>query len=90
VSTEKIAAAVRAEVGPQLANLGKRLDAAEAAEATLREGLSKLSGAEPPVKGDELMIVGKAVGKLATRVAIIERDLRAFSKGIVEAAGEDE
>ena len=90
VSTEKIAVAVRAEVGPQLAKLGKRIDGVEAEQAALREELTKLRASVTPAKGDELMIVGKAVGKLATRVAIIERDLRAFSKGIVEAAGEDE
>lgn len=90
VSTEKIAAAVRAEVGPQLAKLGKRIDGVEAEQAALREELTKLRASVTPTKGDELMIVGKAVGKLATRVAIIERDLRAFSRGIVEAAGEDE
>ena len=90
VSTEKIAVAVRAEVGPQLAKLGKRIDGVEAEQAALREELTKLRASVTPTKGDELMIVGKAVGKLATRVAIIERDLRAFSKGIVEAAGEDE
>ena len=90
VSTEKIAVAVRAEVGPQLAKLGKRIDGLEAEQAALREELTKLRASVTPAKGDELMIVGKAVGKLATRVAIIERDLRAFSKGIVEAAGEDE
>lgn len=90
VSTEKIAVAVRAEVGPQLAKLGKRIDGFEAEQAALREELTKLRASVTPAKGDELMIVGKAVGKLATRVAIIERDLRAFSKGIVEAAGEDE
>jgi hypothetical protein len=90
VPAEKLAAAVRAEVGPQLAKVGKRVDGVEAEQAALREELTKLRASVTPAKGDELMIVGKAVGKLATRVAVIERDLRAFSKGIVEAAGEDE
>lgn len=90
VSAEKIAAAVRAEVGPQLAKLGKRLDAVEAEQAALREDFTKLHASAKPAKAAELMMVGKAVGKLATRVAIIERDLRAFSNGVAEAAGDEE
>ena len=90
VSAEKIAAAVRAEVGPQLAKLGKRIDGVEAAQAALREDLTKLHASATPAKAAELMMVGKAVGKLATRVAIIERDLRAFGKGIVDAVSDDE
>lgn len=89
VSAEKIAAAVRAEVGPQLAKLGKRLDSVEAAQAALREDLAKPRGSETPAKAAELMMVGKAVGKLATRVAVIEQELRAFSEGVAEAAGDE-
>lgn len=90
VSPETIAAAVRAEVGPQLAKLGKRLDGVEAAQATLREDLSKLRGADPPVKAGDLMMVGKAVGKLATRVALIERDVRGFTEDVAEAGSDEE
>lgn len=90
VSAGKIAAAVRAEAGPQLATLAKRLDAVEAAQSALREALAELRGSEPPAKAAEVMMVGKAVGKIATRVAIIERDLRAFSKGIAGMPGDDE
>jgi hypothetical protein len=57
VSAESLAAAVRAEVGPQLAKLGKRLDAVE------------------------------AVGKLTTRVSIIERDVRAYGEGVGALGG---
>lgn len=89
-SAEKLAAAVRAEVGPQLAKLGKRMDAVEAAQATLREALSKLRGADPPVKAADLMLVGKAVGKLATRVALIERDIRGFTEDVAEAGSDEE
>lgn len=90
VSPETIAAAVRAEVGPQIAKLGKRLDGVEAAQATLREDLSKLRGADPPVKAGDLMMVGKAVGKLATRVALIERDVRGFTEDVAEAGSDEE
>ncbi len=90
VSAEKLAAAVRAEAGPQLAKLGKRMDAVEAAQASLREALSKLRGADPPVKAADLMLVGKAVGKLATRVALIERDVRGFTEDVAEAGSDEE
>ena len=90
VSPETIATAVRAEVGPHLSKLRKRLDGVEAAQATLRENLSKLRGADPPVKAADLLMVGKAVGKLATRVAIIELDIRGFTADVAEAGGDEE
>lgn len=88
-SSEKIAAVVRAEVAQQLAKVVKRLDAVEAVQSTLREELTKLTASGPAAKADDLMMVGKEVGKLNTRVRIIERDLRAFSKGVADVA-EDE
>ncbi len=89
MSHETIAAAVRAEVGPQLAKLGKRLDGVEAAQATLREDLAKAAGGERKATAKDLMMVGKAVGKLTTRVSIIERDVRVYGQGVSEALGED-
>lgn len=88
VSAEKIAAAVRAEVGPPLAKLAKRLDTVEAAQAALRIELGKLA---PPPSGattEDQMTLAKAIGKLTTRVSIIERDLRNFNNGVVEAVDE--
>ena len=90
VSAEKIAAAVRAEVAPQLATLGKRLDAVEAEQAAVRGEMAKLSARASAPDADGLMTVGKAVGKLSGRVSAIERDLRAFSKGLVEAIDDAE
>lgn len=90
VSPEAIAAAVREEVSPQLTKLAKRFDAVEAAQSDLKNELTKLRESEPPAKAAEVMMVGKAVGKIATRVGIIERDLRAFSKGIAGMPGDDE
>lgn len=89
VSAESLAAAVRAEVGPQLAKLAKRLDAVDSAAATLREELAKAAGGEPKATAKDLMMVGKAVGKLTTRVSIIERDVRVYGQGVSEALGED-
>lgn len=89
-SAEKIAAAVRAEVGPQFARLAKRLDGAEAAQASLREEFGKLRGSETPPKAADLMMVGKAVGKLATRVALIERDVSGFTREVAEVVGDEE
>lgn len=91
VSAEKIAAAVRAEVAPQLARLGKRLDAVEAAQAALRTELGKLAPLPAgPTTAEDQMTLAKAVGKLNARMSIIERDLRAFNKGVVEAVEETE
>ena len=90
VSAEKIAAAVRAEIGPQLATLAKRLDAVEAEQAAVRGEMAKLSARASAPDAEGLMTVGKAVGKLSTRVSAIERDLRAFSKGLVEAIDDAE
>ena len=88
VSAEKIAAAVHAEVGPQLAKLGKRMDAVETAQSDLRHDLTKLSESAPPAKAAELMMVGKEVGKLNTRVRLLERDLRSLGAGIAAAVDE--
>lgn len=90
VSVEKIAAAIRAEVGPQLAKLGKRLDAVEAAQAAVRTELGKLALRPSGPTAEDQMTLAKAVGKLNTRMSIIERDLRAFNKGVVEAVDEVE
>lgn len=90
VSAEKVAAAVRAEVAPHLATLGKRLDVVEAEQASVRGEMAKLSTRAAAPDAEGLMTVGKAVGKLSTRVSAIERDLRAFSKGIVNALEETE
>ena len=90
VSAERVAAAVRAEVAPHLAKLGKRLDALEAEQAAVRGEMAKLSARASAPDADGLMTVGRAVGKLSTRVSAIERDLRAFSKGVVEAVEETE
>jgi hypothetical protein len=87
-SAEKVAAAVRAEVGAQFAKLVKRLDGLEAAQTALREDLTKLRGLEKPAKAAGLMMVGKALGDLATRVGVVERDILAFSEAI--AGGEQE
>lgn len=88
VSAEKIAAAVRAEVGPQLAKIGKRLDAVEAVQAALRTDVGKLAPSPSGPTAEDHMTLAKAVGKLNTRVSIIDRDLRAFNKGVVEAVDE--
>lgn len=90
VSAEKIAAAVRAEVGPQLARLGKRFDAVEAAQAALRSEPGKLAPLPAGPTVEDQMTLAKAVGKLNKRMSIIERDLRAFNKGFVEAVEETE
>jgi hypothetical protein len=90
VSAEKIAAAVRAEVGPQLARLGKRLDAVEAAQAAVRTELGRLPLPPSGPTAEDQMTLAKAVGKLNTRMSSIERDLRAFNKGVVEAVDEVE
>lgn len=89
VSPESIATAVRAEVSPQLAKLAKRLDAVEAAQADLRTEVGQL-GSPPSGPTDDQMTLAKAIGKLTTRVSIIERDLRNFNKGVVEAIDEVE
>lgn len=88
VSAEEIAAAVRAEVGLQFAKFGKRLEAVEAEQAAVRGEIAKLSARASAPDAEDLMTVGKAVGKLSTRVSAIERDLRAFSMGVVEAIDE--
>jgi hypothetical protein len=90
VSAERIAAAMLTEIGPQLAKLGKRLDGVEVAQATLREDLSNLRGADPPVKAADLRMVGQADSKLATRVAIIERDVRGLTEDVAGTGGNEE
>lgn len=89
-SAEQIAAAARAEVTPKLAQLTKRLDAVEAEQTAVRGEIAKLSARASAPDPEGLMTVGKAVGKLSARVSAIERDLRAFSKGIVEAIDDAE
>lgn len=89
MSPETVAAAVRAEVGPQLAKLAKRLDGLEAAQAALREELTKLRGLEKRARAAELMMVGKALGALAARVGVVERDILAFSEAIVGGEREE-
>lgn len=90
VSAEKVAAAVRAEVAPHLAKLGKRLDAVEAEQAAVRGEMAKLTAPRPAPDEDGLMTLAKGIGKLTTRVSTIERDLRALNKGIVEAIDDAE
>lgn len=89
VPGEKVTAAVRTEVGARFAELEKRLGGVEAAQATLREELSKLRVSDPPAKAEDLMMVGKAVGKLATRVAVVERDLKSFATGLADEGESD-
>ena len=63
------------------------VEAVETAQATLREGVSKLSAAEEPATAADLLMLGTEIGKLNTRVRVIERDLRAFGEGVAEALG---
>lgn len=90
LSAEKVAAAIRAEVGTVLAKFAKRLNAVELAQIALRTEISKLTPPIPGATEENQMTLAKAVGKLSTRVSIIERDLRAFNQGVVEALGEGE
>ena len=89
-SAEKITAAVSAEVRSQLAKLGKRLDAIEAAQATLRAELGKVAPSPSGPTAEDQRTLAKATGKLTTRVSIIERDLRTLNKGVVELVDEVE
>lgn len=86
----ELAPVVRADVRQQVAMIAKRVGAMEAAQRTLREEFTKLAAVAPGVKADELMMVGKAEGKLNTRVRIIERDLRDFAKGLASEGGDGE
>lgn len=87
-SEDRIVSAVRAEVGAHLAQLRKRLDSVEAVQAALRSELAKLPSAPATAEGQ--MKLARGIGKLNTRVSIIERDLRAFNEGVVQAVGDDE
>lgn len=87
-SPDAVTAAVRAEVGPQLAKLAKRLDDVEAAQAALGADLAKLKAVGSAAKAEDLMMVGTEVGKLNTRVRVIERDLRSLGAGIAAAVDE--
>ncbi len=63
VSAEKLTSAVRVEVGPQFAKVGKRLNAVEAAQAALRTELGKLA---PPAAGatadDQMTLARRSAG----------------------------
>ncbi len=89
-SPEQFAAAVRAEVGSQIANLGKRLDAVEAGQTALRAESARLPPPASAPTDEALMKLAKGIGKLNTRVSGIERELRAFNKAVVEAVGDDD
>lgn len=89
VSAEKIAVAVRAEVSLQLAGLGTRLAAIEAEQTALREKLEKATAAGAPAKAADLLMVGKEVGKLNTRVAALEREVESFGEGLSDALGDE-
>lgn len=84
-SSDAIAAAVRAEVGPKLAKLAKRVEGVETEQAALRAEMAKLTAPKSAPEDESLITLAKGIGKLNTRVSTIERDLRAFGKGIVEA-----
>jgi hypothetical protein len=53
-----------------------------------RNELAKLAVA--PATAEDQMTLARGIGKLNTRVSIIERDLRAFNEGVVPAIGDDE
>lgn len=90
VSAETISAAVRAEVGPLLAKLAKRLAAVEAEQAGLVSVLRATSAPKAGPTAEDQMRLAKAIGNLNTGVSTIESDLRAFNQAVVEAVGEDE
>lgn len=89
VSAEKIAVAVRAEVSLQLAGLGTRLAAIEVEQTALREKLEKATAAGATAKAADLLMVGKEVGKLNTRVAALEREVESFGEGLSDALGDE-
>lgn len=78
-NTQMVAAAVRAAVGPPLAQIRQRLDAVEAEQVALRERLAQRPGARGQ-QGD-----GAAqIATLAARLDALERDLKEFADRITE------
>ena len=59
-----------------------------AAQAVLGADLAKVMAVGSAAKPEDLMMVGKEVGKLNTRVRLIERDLRSLGAGISAAVDE--